>query len=240
MVNLNALKTALKQQVPNEASTKSFFDLFLQYLGWETARSQCSRLDQAPRASLLTSPALCDRESPNTLHLNRTACFPNSRESGYPRPTKAPFPSSKATVVHQKSFGAGTRTDGRYNVILFCHSLYGVTSQVGVVKNALSLLVEKPNDGLVIVFYGTVSLHVDNLVCHRSAYFPDGAVRIKDNNSALDKFAPFIARCTLQDKDERENVQAEWRKVCRAVGRPDKQHLRQLIFDSPEVMMTLT
>jgi hypothetical protein len=62
----------------------------------------------------------------------------------------APFPSSKAMVVHQKPFGPDTRIDGRCNVILFCHSLYGMASQVGVVKNALGLLVGQPDDGLVI------------------------------------------------------------------------------------------
>jgi adenine phosphoribosyltransferase len=115
-----------------------------------------------------------------------------------------------------------------------------MASQVGLVKNALSFLVENPDDGLIIVFHRSDSIHVDSLVCHRSACFPDGTVRIKENVRVLDKFAAFIAGCVLQDKDERENVQTEWRKVCRAVGRRDEQHPRQLIFDSPEVMMTFT
>jgi hypothetical protein len=268
MVNLNALKTALKQQVPNETSTKSLsdiqysdgFDLFLQYLGWETYEqftipqlsqqlvdlsTSCSQISvleigPGPKSVLAYLPGALRQRITKYTAFEPNSLFSEQLGEWLSTADEAPFPSSKATFVHQKPFGPGTLTDGRYNIILFCHSLYGMTSQVGVVKNALSLLVEKPEDGLVIVFHGSDSLHIDNLVCHRSACFPDGVIRIKDNDSAVDKFATFIAGCALQDKDERENVQAEWRRVCRAVARPDEQHPRHLIFDSPEVMMTFT
>ncbi|CAJ0542969.1 Ff.00g003440.m01.CDS01 [Fusarium sp. VM40] len=268
MASLNVLKTALREKVPNEASIKPLseiqysegFDLFLQYLGWETYEqftipqlsqqlvdlsTTCNQISvleigPGPKSVLAYVPGSLRQRitkytafEPNSLFCEQLGEWLSTAE-------EAPFPSSKATVVHQKPFGPDTRTDGTYNIILFCHSLYGMASQVGLVKNALSLLVEKPYDGLVIVLHRNDSLHLDTLVCHRSAYLPDGVFRIKDNDSALDKFASFIAGCALQHKDEHENVLTEWRRVCRAMGRRDEQHPRQLIFDSPEVMMTFT
>ncbi|KAM0229213.1 hypothetical protein ACHAP5_011720 [Fusarium lateritium] len=268
MASLNALKTALKQQVPDEASTKSLsdkqysdgFDMFLQHPGWETYKNfsipqlsqqlaelstSCSpisvlEIGPGPKSVLAYLPGSLRQRIIRYTAYEPNKLFAEELKEWLSTADEAPFPSSQAAVVYQKPFGLSTRPQERYNVILFCHSPYGMILQVETVKNALSLLVEEPDDGLVIMFHRTGSLHLGHLVCHRSACFTDGAVRIKDNDSVLDKFAPFIAGFVLQDKDERENFQAEWRRVCRAVGRRDEQRPRELVFDSPEVMMTFT
>ncbi|KAM0321089.1 hypothetical protein ACHAPQ_009717 [Fusarium lateritium] len=268
MTSLDVLRTALKQQVPHAASTKSLsdkqysdgFDMFLQHPGWETYKNftipqlsqqladistSCTyisvlEIGPGPKSVLAYLPGSLRQRIIRYTAYEPNALFAEQLKEWLFKGDEAPFPSSQAAVVHQKPFGPSTHPQERYNVILVCHSLYGMISQVGAVKNALSLLVEEPDDGLVIVFHRDGSLHLGKLVCHRSACFPDGVVRIKDDDSVLDTFAPFIIGCVLQAQDEREKVQAEWRRVCRAVGRRDEQRPRQLIFDSPEVMMTFT
>jgi hypothetical protein len=181
MASLNALKTTLKQRVPNEASTKSLsdiqysdgFDLFLQHLGWETYEqftipqlsqrivdlgTSCSQISvleigPGPKSVLAYLPGSLRQKITKYTAFEPNSLFSEQLGERLSTADETPFPLSKATIVHQKPFGPGTRTDGRYNVILFCHSLYGMTSQVGVIKNALSLLVEKPDDRLVIVFH---------------------------------------------------------------------------------------
>jgi hypothetical protein len=232
MASLKTLKTALRQQVPNGASMKPLsdiqyregFDMFLQYLGREMYEQftipqlsqqivdlSCSEISvleigPGPKSFLAYLPGSLRQRSTKYTAFEPNSLLCEQLREWLSTAEVAPFPSSKATVVHQKPFGSDTCTDGRYNVILFCHSLYGMASQVGFVKNALSLLVDKPDDGLIIVFHRSDSLHVDSLVCHRSAYFPDGTVRIEDKVKVLGKFALFIAGCVLQDKDEHENV----------------------------------
>ncbi|KAF5002043.1 hypothetical protein FGRMN_654 [Fusarium graminum] len=268
MATLKNLKSVLKKLVPDTASTtlltdKQYsdgFDLFLQQGGWETYRNfivpqlsqQLSHLlakcDQisllevgpGPKSILAYLPDSLRRRiskytalEPNKLFAAELGEWLNSTEN-------TPFPPSSVVRVRQESFQLDTRTDERYNVILFCHSLYGMSSQLSVVKNALSLLAKEPDLGLVIIFHRDKSLRLDNLVSHRTASLPDGFLRIKDNDETLDNFAPFIAGLVLQDESVYKAVQMEWRRLCRDLARSDEHHPGQLTFDAPEIMMTFT
>ncbi|KAH8728846.1 hypothetical protein GQ44DRAFT_608049 [Phaeosphaeriaceae sp. PMI808] len=124
----------------------------------------------------------------------------------------------------------------KYDLILFCHSMYGMKPKHKFIEKALQMLVERPQGGMVVVFHRDGSLF-QNLVCHRTASYPAGAVRLADNNDMLDSFASFVAGYALKDTDEDNNIKTAWRDICRSLGRLEKGHLS---FSSPTVMVAFT
>lgn len=151
--------------------------------------------------------------------------------------------------IHRVPFGiqdnmrgdvaADMRDDEKYDIILFCHSMYGMKLKDKCIKLALKMLVEPPLDGMVIVFHRE-ALHIDSLVCQQMASFPTGVVSVANNDEALNSFAPFIAGFVMQDLVMDKVIRAEWRKICRALGRREEAYLGQLLFDSPNVMVAFT
>ena len=125
----------------------------------------------------------------------------------------------------------------QFDLILFCHSMYGMKPKHEFIHRALELLVERSRDGLVVVFHRD-ALRLDGLVCHRRASFPTGLVRVAHNDDeALDCFAAFIAGFTTPDNP----LQAAWRDVCRALGRcGELDGQDHLLFSAPDVMVALT
>ncbi|KAM0546210.1 hypothetical protein ACHAPJ_010995 [Fusarium lateritium] len=156
------------------------------------------------------------------------------------------LPCLKSTVLHRKPFSlnSGTaateNTDEKFHVILFCHSMYGMNPKQPYIEQALGLLVQQPEDGFVVVFHRDDSLHLDGLVCHRSASFPGGVTRIEDEDEVLDRFAPLIAGFVMSRANEHKAVQAEWRRVCRALDCHDGAYPGHLGFSSPDIMLTFT
>lgn len=61
-----------------------------------------------------------------------------------------------------------------------------------------------------------------------------------DNDEVLDCFSAFIAGLVVRDMHTDKTVRAEWRAVCRALGRRDDSHPGHLLFSSPNVMMSFT
>lgn len=158
--------------------------------------------------------------------------------------TKCPLPCLETPPDIQQvpfSLDSNTRsgTDGeKFDIILFCHSMYGLKPKHMFIKQALEMLVERPVGGLVVLFHRDGSLQADlnGLVCHRTASFPTGVVCVADEDTALDCFAPFVNGFTTQDV----HIQAEWRKVCRALGRCEESSPGYLFFSSPVVMVAFT
>ena len=147
--------------------------------------------------------------------------------------------------VLQDNIGSGTSTttrdhDEKYDIILFCHSMYGMKPKHRFIERALDMLVERPQGGLVAVFHRDGALHLDGLVCHRTASFPTGVVSVANDDEVLDCFAPFVAGFTMQDADVDEAIRVDWRKVCRALGRREEAHPHHLLFSAPEVMAAFT
>lgn len=147
--------------------------------------------------------------------------------------------------------------DSKFDLVLFCHSLYGVHSKTAAVRRALKMLVDLPRDGLVVVFYRhPLDLVVDDddgLMCHRTATFPTAVVSVPDagdddddDNAALDAFAAFVAGFTTAD----ETTRAAWRGVCRTLGSCARLSrgsepaaaagAAALVFAAPETMMAFT
>lgn len=128
--------------------------------------------------------------------------------------------------------------DDKFDIVLFCHSMYGMEPKRKFIERALDMLVEHPKDGIVAVFHRDGTLHLDGLVCHRTASFPAGVIRVATDNEILDRFTHFIAGFVLQDVNWENVVRAEWRKVCHDLGRREEAHPGHLLFSSPNVMAT--
>lgn len=129
--------------------------------------------------------------------------------------------------------------DRRYDVILFCHSMYGMPSKGDVIEQTLQLLRET-RDGVLAIFHRGGSFHLNGLVCHQTASFPTGVVRVADEDQVLDEFASFIAGFMMHDEEVHKLVQVEWRKVCRDLGFREKGCPGRLSFSSPDVMVAFT
>ena len=131
--------------------------------------------------------------------------------------------------------------DGKYDIILFCHSMYGMKPKHKFIERALELLVQRPHGGMVAVIHRNGVLHLDGLVCHRTASFPSGVVSVaNDDDDVLDRFASFVAGFTMQDMDVDKAIRADWREVCRALGRREDAHPNHLLFSSPDVIVAFT
>ncbi|KAI0601424.1 phosphoribosyl transferase domain protein [Biscogniauxia sp. FL1348] len=130
--------------------------------------------------------------------------------------------------------------DQKFDLVLFCHSMYGMKPKSRFIKRALEMLVEQPESGLVVVFHRDGILHLRDLVCHRTASFPTGLVSVADDDDVLDQFTPFIAGSVMQDADMDKATRVEWRKACRALGRRGAAHPNHLYFGEPNIMVAFT
>ena len=77
--------------------------------------------------------------------------------------------------------------------------MYGMKPKHGYVKQALEMLVEQPQGGMVVISHRDGTLRLDGLVCHRTASFADGVTRIVNDDEVLDSFALFVAGFSMQD-----------------------------------------
>jgi len=64
--------------------------------------------------------------------------------------------------------------------------MYGMKPKARLIERVLETLVEQPEGGMVVVFHRDGILHLNGLVCYRTASFPTGVVSVANNNEALD------------------------------------------------------
>jgi adenine phosphoribosyltransferase len=124
----------------------------------------------------------------------------------------------------------------KYDLILFCHSMYGMKPKHKFIERALESLVEGPQCGIVVVFHRDGS-RFQPLVCHQTVSHPAGTIRLANNNDVLDSFASFVAGYALNNTDEDNTVRMVWHDICRSLGHLEKGHLS---FSSPVVMVAFT
>lgn len=135
---------------------------------------------------------------------------------------------------------AGTHEDNeKFDLVLFCQSMYGMEPKERFIEQVLGMLVEQSKDGMVVVFHRG-QIHFEGLVCHQMASFTTGAVSVANNDEVLDRITPFLAGFVMQDAEQDKAIRVEWRKVCRALSRRDKNYPNHLFFDSSTVMAVLT
>ncbi|KAL7915891.1 hypothetical protein GGI35DRAFT_9977 [Trichoderma velutinum] len=157
--------------------------------------------------------------------------------------TKSPLPCLESLPNIQRTPFTldSTVTDAndgqeKFDVVLFCHSMYGMTPKRNFIERALEMLVVQPEGGVVVVFH-RIGVDFDGLICHKTASFPSGMINVADDNKILDNFASFIAGFVMQDKDADEAIHVEWRKVCRDLGCRQEADPNYLWFRAPEIMM---
>ncbi|OGM46813.1 phosphoribosyl transferase domain protein [Aspergillus bombycis] len=166
--------------------------------------------------------------------------------------TESPLPClASPPDIHRMPFalngdirrGDSIRTSNsgeKFDLVLFCHSMYGIKPKDKFIEQALEMLVEPPQGGMVVAFYREGTLRLNGLACHRTACFPTGIVRVMDDDEVLDNFASFVAGFVIQDTEANKAIRVEWRKVCRALGRREEAYPEHLLFNSPNVMAAFT
>ncbi|KAF1937051.1 phosphoribosyl transferase domain protein [Clathrospora elynae] len=148
---------------------------------------------------------------------------------------QTPFALQDSTRSHIST--GKTVNNEKYDIVLFCHSMYGMKPKRSFIEQALEMLVE---GGMVVVFHRDGALHLDGLVCHRTACFPTGVVSVVNDDETLDCFATFVAGFVMQHVDTDKAIRVEWRKVCRSLGRCEEAHPNHLVFSSSELMVAFT
>jgi adenine phosphoribosyltransferase len=122
----------------------------------------------------------------------------------------------------------------KYDLILFCHSMYGMKPKHKFIERVLNRLAERPDGGIIVVFHRDGILRFNDLVCHRTASYPTGVIRLTDEDNVLDSFASFIAGYALGNTDKDHAIKKAWRTICRTLGHHEKG---RLLFSSSEVMV---
>ncbi|CAG9993972.1 unnamed protein product [Clonostachys byssicola] len=142
--------------------------------------------------------------------------------------------------ANKDSGDGASHFDEKFDIILFCHSMYGMKSKDEVLKQARDMLVQRPESGMIVVFHRDGVLQLDGLVCHKTVSFPAGVSRIQNVPEILDCFTPLIAGFVMQDVNVDEVLRLKWREVCCALACRDQGHPEYLLFSSPNVMVTFT
>ncbi|KAH7563665.1 phosphoribosyl transferase domain protein [Bipolaris maydis] len=147
---------------------------------------------------------------------------------------RLPFDPEKN--MRNSSSSNTTDKDTRYDVILFCHSMYGMQSKRRAIEQALGMLGDE-RGGMVVVFHRDENIRLDGLACQQTATFPTGVVRVADEDQILDNFTSFIAGFVMHDEEMQKTVQIHWRNVCRALGHYNDAYPGYLSFHAPDMMM---
>lgn len=121
----------------------------------------------------------------------------------------------------------GTKTsddgDGGFDIVLFCHNMYGMKPPVKVIEWAMDNLDERYGSGMVVVFHRDGPLNLGRLVYHRATSSPAGITLILDEDAVLDRVAAFLAGFALLEHLQ-THLGSEWRTVCRTLGRREEEH----------------
>lgn len=172
------------------------------------------------------------------LRSNLGKGFPLPGLESPPNIQRVPFGLDNEAEINTKD-GSG-EIEEKFDIILFCHSMYGMKQKHQYIKDALDMLVEQPGGAMVVVFHRDINLNLGSLVCHKISRFPTGVTRVAVNDKALDSFAAYISRVDIQDIKLSENIRVEWRRVCQELGYREENNPGYLMFSSPEIMMAFT
>jgi adenine phosphoribosyltransferase len=125
----------------------------------------------------------------------------------------------------------------KYDLILFCHSMYGMKPKHKFIERALDMLSDRSEGGIIVVFHRDGVLCFNDLVSNRRVSYPTGVLCLADDNNVLDSFASFIAGYALENTSKDHNIRKRWRSICRDLGYHEKGRLS---FSSPEIMVVFT
>ncbi len=71
--------------------------------------------------------------------------------------------------------------------------MYGMKLKQRFIERALEMLVERSQGEMMAIFHRDGVLHLDGLMCHRTASFSIEVVRVTNDDEVLDCFASFVA-----------------------------------------------
>ncbi|POS79221.1 hypothetical protein DHEL01_v202379 [Diaporthe helianthi] len=174
---------------------------------------------------------------------NGSGLLPNLKSPDICRRSFDAEEANTSRVGSGNSSGPDEARDDKYDVILFCHSMYGMKDKHMVIKQARRILrCVWDERGLVLVFHrDNGALHFEDLVAHQTTSFPTGVVSLTDDDEKLDTFAAFVAGFSMQGETKASTaIRAEWRKVCRALGRREGDQPGRLLFSSPGLMVAFS
>ncbi|KAL2062514.1 hypothetical protein VTL71DRAFT_6780 [Oculimacula yallundae] len=179
---------------------------------------------------------------PNGLFVSRLEDCLSPTEEG-----ESPFPClRKPPKIHGTNFNLDLNTEHdiaddkeKFDLVLLCHSLYGMGIKRKVIEKSLEMVVGQPEGGLVVVFHRSDSLDFEGLVCHQTTSYPTGTARVQNDDEALDNIASFVAGSAVDGPDSKA-VRMEWRKVCHDIGKVDEENSGFLSFSSPNIMVAFT
>lgn len=134
----------------------------------------------------------------------------------------------------------GFANDEKFDIVLFCHSLYGLQPKHKFIGQALGLLPHKSNGEMVVVFHRDDASRFDHLACHKPVYYHIARTLVADGDDDLYRFASFIAGCSPNSKESYVSIRHEWLEICRKLGRRDEAFPGQCVFSSPELMVIFT
>ncbi|KAK5628908.1 hypothetical protein RRF57_004623 [Xylaria bambusicola] len=267
MASLECLKDTLRQKVAmrplSEAQYSAGFDILVRGSGAYQefiipqlcqllsslfdSRSQISVLEigPGPKSVLGDLPSRMREKITKYVAFEPNSLFATSLEEGflYVPKEEAALPSLESgAIIHRTPFTLANDKDHdhKYDVVLFCHSMYGMNPHHKYIEQALGLLDQKLEGAMVVVVHRQGTLELSGLVCHRTASFPTGVIRVADKDDEIDRFAAFITGFMMQSSDIDEAARVERRKACRALGRREEDCPNELVFSSPEVMMSFT
>ncbi|KAJ5703552.1 hypothetical protein N7493_011477 [Penicillium malachiteum] len=148
-------------------------------------------------------------------------------------------PFDRKAINHDDVDNPGLLEGGeKFDLVLFCHSLYGTGKDSKLISATLQLLTNSYDGGKVVAFHRQGSSHFDDLVCHKRSLTWDGFVGVSNKDDALDTFAMFIAGYCMENEDTDITLRAAWRDICRNLGYFDQKKPGLVNFYAPEVMMT--
>jgi hypothetical protein len=173
---------------------------------------------------------------PNKLFASRLGeSLRSGSEGDRPLPCLKTLPDIRQVPFPPKATASSGCKD-KFDMILFCHSLYGMRLKSDVIKCALDLLSDGSGHEIVVVFHRDGNLKLDGLACRHMALFPTGVVHVRDDDEALNAFADFVAGSAICDTSKPEVIHENYREVCRVLG--GKRKPGHLSFSSPEIMVT--
>ncbi|KAI5927240.1 hypothetical protein F4810DRAFT_722424 [Camillea tinctor] len=162
----------------------------------------------------------------------------------------SPFPCLETPPdIRQVPFSladtSANKENEKYDLILFCHSMYDMKPQHKYITQALQMLAD---GGMVVVFHDRESLHIKGLVSHRTAYFPTGLVSVSLDPKSLVLFSAFLLGYAIEDENGRSDlfchpVDGLWVIECHTLGRYGPffdRYSPTFTFSSPNIMVTFT
>ncbi|KXT07558.1 hypothetical protein AC578_10193 [Pseudocercospora eumusae] len=153
--------------------------------------------------------------------------------------TPFPYMASKPIIIRlpftadrDNPSESAVHGDKKFDIIIFCHSMYGMKPRRPFIEKAVDTLFKREGSS-IIVFHRGENLSFDGLACCDTASCPTGRLCISDEDEEIDDFAAFIAGFTVQDYA----IQQQWRNICRNLSHRKDADSRILTFSSPEIMI---